>query len=95
MALDALCGEGEDVGIVAGSAELQGTVGSAQASVMVMPTEYDSRLPRWASQAMNSCVPPPESGRSVRSTGDFTGPSAQRTASASSNSSSRRLVRHA
>ncbi|EKX61108.1 hypothetical protein STRIP9103_04002 [Streptomyces ipomoeae 91-03] len=30
------------------------------ASVMVTPTEYDSHLP-FASQAMNSWVPPPES----------------------------------
>lgn len=32
-------------------------------SVMVIPTEYDSHLPRWASQATNSWVPPPESVR--------------------------------
>lgn len=32
-----------------------------------MPIEYDSHLPRWASQATNSWVPPPESVRiSVR-----------------------------
>lgn len=36
-------------------------------SVVVMPTEYDSHLPHWASQATNSWVPPPESVRiSVR-----------------------------
>lgn len=36
-------------------------------SVMVIPTEYDSHLPRFASQATNSWVPPPESVRiSVR-----------------------------
>jgi hypothetical protein len=29
----------------------------------VMPTEYDSRLPRCASQPTNSCVPPAESVR--------------------------------
>jgi hypothetical protein len=33
------------------------------ASVMVIPTEYDNHLPRWASQATNSWVPPPESAR--------------------------------
>ncbi|GAP52739.1 uncharacterized protein SAZU_7618, partial [Streptomyces azureus] len=30
------------------------------ASVMVIPTEYDSHRPRRASQATNSWVPPPE-----------------------------------
>lgn len=33
------------------------------ASVMVMPTEYDSHRPRRVSQATNSWVPPPESVR--------------------------------
>lgn len=34
-----------------------------QAAVMVMPTVYDRHRPRWAGQAMNSWVPPPESAR--------------------------------
>jgi hypothetical protein len=34
VALDALCGEGDDVGIVAGRSELQGAVGSAGVVVL-------------------------------------------------------------
>jgi hypothetical protein len=52
-------------GPVAGVQAEPGTFPTAwwMASVMVMPTEYDSHLPRLASLVTNSWVPPPESVR--------------------------------